>query len=63
MFIRRWLFSYAICYGLFLVVMALAVHWLTLDYPTDFWPVFRAEALGGVLVAALINHGFWTLHK
>jgi hypothetical protein len=59
--LRNWLITYGLCYLAFLGIMALWLSWATSDLPEDFWPVFTAEAVGGVLVAWLMALAFWKM--
>jgi hypothetical protein len=59
--LRNWFITYGICYAAFLVIMALWLQRATADMPQDFWPVFTAEAVGGVLVAWLMALAFWKI--
>ncbi len=59
--LRNWLITYGICYLGFLGITALWIDWATSDMPQDFWPVFTAEAAGGLLVAWLMALAFWKI--
>jgi hypothetical protein len=59
--LRTCLITYGICYAAFLGITALWLKWATSDLPQDFWPVFTAEAVGGVLVAWLLALAFWKI--
>lgn len=59
--LKNWLITYGICYAAFLGITALWLTWATSDMPQDFWPIFKAEAVGGVLVAWLIALAFWKI--
>ena len=59
--LKNWLITYAICYSVFLGIMALWLSWATSDMPQDFWPVFAVEAIGGLLVSWLMALAFWKI--
>ena len=59
--LRNWFITYGLCYSAFLGIMALWLSWATSNVPQDFWPVFTAEAVGGVLVAWLMALAFWKI--
>jgi hypothetical protein len=59
--LRNWLITFGVCYAAFLGITDLWLSWATADMPQDFWPVFKAEAVGGVFVAWLMALAFWKI--